>query len=204
MAIRFDDADQDVYGVLDSVLEEHFGHIACLEPTPTFDIRMAYNEKPGRAALKKYGHPVGATIEIIKPKERAAGGRDIRITIDGLRWGKRGTKEREGLIFHELMHLKAKLCKKTKDLIIDPYGRPMFGTIPDGIMFTGFKETVDVYGEDAPEYKSFEVVKGMFAQQVLPFVRDAGSSGSDSGGEQATQGDGGGAADKPKRRKVAN
>ena len=202
MAIRFDDVGQDVYDVLNSVLEEHFGHIACLEPTPTFDIRMAFNEKSGRPALKKYGHPVGATIEVIKPKERAAGGRDIRITIDGLRWSKRGTKEREGLIFHELMHLKAKFDRKTGELKIDPYGRPMFGTIPDGIMFTGFKETVDVYGEDAPEYKSFEMVKGMFAQQVLPFVRDGGGGGS--GGERATQGDGGGAAEKPKRRKVAN
>lgn len=159
MAVEYHNASEDVYELMNRVLEGYYPQLDTLEPRPRIDILMAVSD--GEApAVKHMGHMAAATIELIRPKEKARTGLDMRITIDKVRWLEMDEEQQLALLHHELAHPEPQHDKEGV-LRVDGYGRPKFKLRLDDWCLTGFKETVRVFGPKAIERRSLDDVERM-------------------------------------------
>jgi hypothetical protein len=180
MPTEYRSADPDVHDLLDDVIDQFFPELSRLDPPLAFDIRMATATQGGKGkgkgkdkpAVKLHGHARAATIEIIRPKERSAGGADLRLTIDEVRWGKSDGETRRALLHHETSHIVPRYDKDSGSLLLDPYGRPVVKLKPDDWMLTGFVETVRVFGEKAMERRALNCVEESLSQTSFKFDED--------------------------------
>ncbi len=170
MPIEYREADQDVHDLLGQVMTQYFPELASLEPPLNIDIRMVVDDH-GKGLMHR-GHPAAGMIEIVSPEERSAGGPDVRIKLDYMRWLNDSERQHEALIHHEVNHLIPKYDQTSGSLRLDPYGRPVVKLRRDDWMLTGFSATVQIFGADAMERRSLDTVEEKIRsfQLELPFV----------------------------------
>ncbi len=168
MPTTYAEAPTEVYRLMGEVLDEHFSNLKAIDPELSITILMATNHRG--AALKRAGCPAAAMIKIVGAEERSNGGPDLRILIDERKWQDLSDRSKAALLHHELTHIVPQWVKGSEHLKLDPYGRPAVKLKPDDWMITGFRATVEAFGEDALEHRSITVVHEQLRQLVLLFV----------------------------------
>jgi hypothetical protein len=156
---------------MDEVINEHFSNLKAIEPELSITILMAVN--PRGAAIKHAGCPANAKIKIVGPEERSNGGPDLRILIDSWKWQDLSDRSQAALLHHELTHIAPQRVRKSGQLKLDPYGRPVVRLKPDDWMITVFKTTVQAYGTDALEHRLITLAYEATRQIVLPFSEES-------------------------------
>jgi hypothetical protein len=180
-ALRYDDADEEAYELLRSVIDERFPEIRDCPCQDGFRVALRMADNGGlvfESALKEHGHGVPSLIKKSKPEERTAGGPDVYILIDLNRWQERGENGRKAILAHELCRVEFKRDKEG-GLNLDPYERPVVKLTPGDWVLTGFRQVVEWYGEDAVEYQAIQKVVTLIRdlQLGLPFMGAEAASG---------------------------
>lgn len=170
MATTFQVADSEVMDLLASIISEHFEELENLEVKPIIEVLMAWTDKDG-PALKRMGHGCAAMVSVVKAEERSTGGPDVRIKIDRVRWLDLDEDGQKALLHHELMHLVPKMSAESDAQVLDDYNRPVIKLRKDDWMLTGFRKTVEIFGEQAIERKALTAVEESLKQQTFEFAR---------------------------------
>ncbi len=170
MSVSYVEANSDIYLMVSEVMSKHFSVMASLDPCLEIEVLMAEDDK-GKPALKSHGHACAGKIKLVKPEDRAAdqGVPDIRIFLDRRRWDKLTSRRRQALLHHELSHVAIRHDKRSGEIKRDDYGRPRLRLKLDDWLLTGFRETAEIFGEDALEIQSLRKVADLLQQPSLLF-----------------------------------
>lgn len=180
-------ANDEVQALVRRILEEQYPAIAGMIPELQIGVLFATSDKDGKPALAKGGYPCAGVIRIVSEEDRAAGGPDVIISLDGDRWDDWTDEERYSLIHHELHHLvPAKLRPRMDDsggwfCEPDNLNRPKIRLRRHDFEIGGFNLIVEQHGAAALEWQAVERVHGAFNQQVFSFVTSKGKAAASKG-----------------------
>jgi hypothetical protein len=168
------EASPETTSLVASILAEEYPAIASLSPGLRIGVLMATSDIPGKPALAKGGYPAAGMIRVVSEEDRAAGGPDVIVLLDGDKWPGWDDTVRYSLIHHELHHLMpVKLRQQAEGGFtcdLDGLDRPKIRLRKHDFEIGGFDVIVERHGDAAIEWQSVKRVHERFAQQTLPFV----------------------------------
>lgn len=177
-------ADQATMGLVREVLDNEYPQIAALVPALQIGALMVCSDKTGTPALAKGGYPAAGMIKVVPETDRAAGGPDVLMLLDGDRWPRWGDDKRYALVHHELHHVvPVKLRARGGDepgytCDLDSLDRPKVRLRKHDFEIGGFNLIVERHGDNALEWVAVVRVHEAFKQQTLPFVKEKGKKES--------------------------
>jgi hypothetical protein len=192
------DADDGVEVILDDLLRTYprVSHLRAAGVTIGLLMAHASRNKDGEpngcAVKAPGGAPALAVAKKINQADRADGGKDCRITVDGDRWPDLTPRQQKALVAHELLHFEVVLEEsKGADgegarVALDDCNRPKLKLRPHSWEAGGFNEIVEDFGDDAPEILALaDCVKQ--AERASPGVLRQLSFGWDDAGGPAAE-----------------
>jgi hypothetical protein len=124
------------------------------------------DDEPRGEALASRGRPILGMIRIMSTEDRAAGNADVRVVLNGDRWGQISGPMQRGVIddcLTQIMVLKEDDVIKRDDL-----GRPKLRRRPWDFEHCGFHEVAERHGAHSIEVHNFKVLFDKFGQTYLP------------------------------------
>jgi hypothetical protein len=137
-------------------------HIAVLAAYASKD----EDDEPRGEALASRGRPILGMIRIMSTEDRAAGNADVRVVLNGDRWGQLSAPMQRGVIddcLTQILVLKEDNTTKRDDL-----GRPKLKRRPWDFEHCGFHEVADRHGAHSVEVHNFKVLFDKHGQTYLP------------------------------------
>lgn len=177
---EYERATHEVMDVIRRVIRDHYPMLRLLVPELQIVVLMVRAD-PGKSALKKHGWPALGIISIVSEKDRAAGGPDVLLQLDGDFWDTAGDEQRAALVDHELYHLEMTAKAEYDDFSqpvrfvsdVDGLGRPVVKIRPHDFEVGGFKDIVERWGLFAPEKHNLDLIDRMLSDcPVLPFMQE--------------------------------
>jgi hypothetical protein len=143
------------------------------------DIRIfwAIPAKEGKPALKKNGRPLITKATVTSYEKRVDGGGDVMLKIDRPAWNELDVLEQESEIFSFLYALDFPGMMKGGDVyvpVLDLNERPIVKLKVPDVYISGYKATIDRYGDDCIEKQTLDMVIEALSQQSFPFMRTDG------------------------------
>lgn len=167
----------EIHEVIGDVIAKYYPILHGLSPTLNIGVLFVTVDDPNKQVpLKHHGMPADALIKKVSQRDRAAGGPDVLLQVDGHRWMDMTDAEKEGLIDHELAHIEVDAKKSSEGAwfaATDALERPKVTLLPHDFEIGGFYEIIRRHGNAAGELQSLNVVNERLRQQDLPFG-DAG------------------------------
>jgi hypothetical protein len=124
------------------------------------------DNEPRGEALQSRGRPILGMIRIMSTEDRAAGNADVRVILNGDRWGQISGPMQRGVIddcLTQIMVLKEDNVTKLDDL-----GRPKLRRRPWDFEHCGFHEVAERHGSHSVEVHNFKVLFDKHGQIYLP------------------------------------
>jgi hypothetical protein len=124
------------------------------------------DDEPRGEALASRGRPILGMIRIMSTEDRAAGNADVRVVLNGDRWGQISGPMQMGVIddcLTQIMVLKEDDVIKRDDL-----GRPKLRRRPWDFEHCGFHEVAERHGSHSVEVHNFKVLFDKHGQIYLP------------------------------------
>ncbi len=178
MSRTYTQADKDTLDLVREILATHYPAIRGMVPELQIGVLLACSDKEEKPALTRGGYPVAGQIRVISQENRAAGGPDVLITLDGDQWSDRSVVEQYALVHHQLHHIvPVKLHALTGTgakgwaCELDGLGRPRVRLRKHDFEIGGFNRIIEVHGDAAIEWQEVKRVHEAWHQQVLPFVK---------------------------------
>jgi hypothetical protein len=161
----FDDPDDILTATLANVMKRYRPNLH------TADVRVgivvATNDNGD--AVKHGGYPAFATIKVLSPLDRLKKRYEAELRIDGNKYEDLRPRQREALLFHELLHIDLKKWWEVN--ILDDAGEPtgekelrwesddrgrpkLAGVKGDWSAGDGFARVCEIFGADAIEYEN--------------------------------------------------
>lgn len=169
----YSSVDDEVIDLVDRVMESQFPVLDTLEPEIDLKILFAYPTGNGHA-ITKNGWPCLGLIKVVSTRDRAAGGPDVLLLIDGDRWPRLSPRRREALIAHELYHLEPQYRwdpdRKINVAVLDDLKRPIVKIRKHDFELGGFEEIVARYGRDSVEQATLDAIIEKLFQKTMPFM----------------------------------
>ncbi len=169
--------DLEIMADLHAVIDSHDRFAPIAEFGVKIDVLLGYND--GDADVLK--DDADAQIKVLKGEDRVNGVGDVRILINGERYRRYTSRQRAGLLAHELYHIQIPTHREVvfddadREVFVsrpdlDDYGRPVVKLIKDDYKFTGFREVAQWYGADSGEVRFYRMLGASLEQSSLPFM----------------------------------
>jgi hypothetical protein len=135
---------------------------------------FAFSEEEGKPPMKSRGQRVLGKCRVTTDEERAAGGPDAIITLDGGAWIGMSEPTRRALIHHELCHIAPVSGPHL------PGVRPTLKARNADFYFDGFHEVMIAHGPAAIESRNIAAVAESHGQTVFPFMKTDADADADA------------------------
>lgn len=179
------EAKPDVYAMIAELIEAHHPELHAAGVTVLCQMHHS------KAGLKLHGYPCYATVRIVPEKDRAAGMRDARITIDDGEWHDLDDDRRRAVLDHELQHIEVKgkwatievptpdqpdAFTKTRIFVAAPdgAGRPKLGMRPHDVQLGWFRAIAERHGDASVEVEQAKALVDEGGQLLFPWSGDDG------------------------------
>ena len=169
-------APREVQERLERILFRH--HKPLLAAEVQIRVIMAHaavgdDGEPTGPALTAGGYQAAGLARIVNERDRAAGGPDAQIVVDGDRWIEWSEAQRDALLDHESQHFE--LRTKDGDVVLDSLRRPKLRLRKHDHQFGWFAAVAERHGEASFEVQQArEIFEGAHGQILFPFAADAG------------------------------
>jgi Putative phage metallopeptidase len=167
----------EVYGMIAEITEAHHPVIHQLAPALNLGVLMVtVDDTEKETALKRSGWPCAALIKIVNQRDRAAGGPDVLLQIDGDGWLNLDDDEKRALLDHELLHIEFPGVIKSPEgqyvPIQDNLSRPIVKLRQHDFQLGGFFAIVERHGDAAIEKQSVNKIKEKLDQMSFPSISE--------------------------------
>jgi hypothetical protein len=124
------------------------------------------DDEPRGEALASRGRPILGMIRIMSTEDRAAGNADVRVILNGDRWGQISAPMQRGVIDDCLTQIM--VLQDDSGIKRDDLGRPKLRRRPWDFEHCGFHEVAERHGASSVEVHNFKVLFDKHGQIYLP------------------------------------
>lgn len=163
---HYDKPDESLDILISKLMEDHFPEL--VKANVTIETLFAYDDKGGHP-VKCGGYPAMAVVKINNLKNRIKGLADVELTIDGEIFKNLTERQREGLCYHELLHLEVQYDKEG-NLKVDDAGRAKIRLAKHDYQFGWFSKSAVQYGNDSPEVYQASLLWNRDGKAFFPTV----------------------------------